>query len=340
LATIGISGYLAYVLEGLNLKGSQTDGAFLDKATNSYHANHDQVESQFPSHSGVLGHKGQMKDEPVSVAFAQSQLSQPSAEFTQNQLCKEKYPFQQMMDITFCVVNKESAPTIIILGTSFANHLYPGLSNSSAFSHHTILSVGRCNISEGKVGENENPANQKGPCGSNYKIQEQDWIGNIVKKSPSIKYAIISGIEADPITPIYIARLRSRIDFLQSQGLTVIVFIPHYIPYVNINDCVRMLPQGDHKCDFHRNNITAYIEKYMPLFDSIKSSNPSVYIFNQNELFCTKEDCSYMKNGGPLSWDMDKNGSGGHFSTYGSDEMAKLFAKWANKYLPEILKNP
>ena len=171
-------------------------------------------------------------------------------------------------------------------------------------------------------------------------MQEQEWIGSIIKSSPNIKFAIINGLEADPITPTYIARLKSRIDFLQAHRIKVIIYIPHYIPYVNINDCVRKLPQEDPSCNFPRKNITNYVSKYLPLINFLKANNPSISFFDQNELFCRNENCSYMKNGAPLSWDMDVNGSGGHFSAFGSDEMAKLFINWANLNLPEILNKP
>ena len=45
---------------------------------------------------------------------------------------------------TSVMASKDEKPTLLLLGHSYANHLYPGLLMTDGFSQHSILSIGTC----------------------------------------------------------------------------------------------------------------------------------------------------------------------------------------------------
>ncbi|WP_141710164.1 hypothetical protein [Legionella parisiensis] len=122
------------------------------------------------------------------------------------------------------MINKSKKPTVILLGNSFANQLYPGLLHNKLFSNETILSIGTCDAA--KVGTTplvDMPADPAFPCAGDRPLHQEKFINNIIKQNVgSLKYAIIAGLYG--ASEEYLARLKSRIDFLEKNHIKVIVF--------------------------------------------------------------------------------------------------------------------
>jgi len=268
-----------------------------------------------------------------------SQLGAIRPELIQNSLCNTRYPidFDRPKGNFFCIMNKDESPTLILLGNSLANHHYPGFIANRWLSNNVILSVGRSYFPL----TNELAEQNKG-LKSPFEISlssERDWIDSIIKDSPSLRYAIIDGLLREPGST-YIKIVKDKIDLLESRGIRVIVFVPHVIPYFDISTCFTRfyLNPPKHDCSFSVKNLEELKSSFLPLYESIKKTNPNVLFFDQNVLFCNGNKCSYILNGLPLSRDMKTEGRGGHFSLYASEELTKIFVEWARVNAPDILR--
>lgn len=274
-----------------------------------------------------------------SQTDAFKQLGDAPLEYINNLTCMKKYPYERPGNANhwFCMLSRNENPTLLLLGNSFANHHYPGFANNVNLNHHSILSIGICDAADpATAGETDFIEDRNSACHRNNKLKEQQLIDSIVKKSKTIRYAIIDGLRRDP-DESYIARLKKRIDFLESENVKVIVFLPHFIHFTNIKDCLPRPFRDATTCNFDIRERTELLEKFNPLIVSISKSNKNVLFYDQNNLFCDEKQCSLLRNGMPLSRDLTKDEHGGHFSIYASNESAKLFVDWAKKNSPGLL---
>jgi peptidoglycan/LPS O-acetylase OafA/YrhL len=258
------------------------------------------------------------------------QLAGPGWAYMRNDACLDAHPSEKAKDAawSFCIQSDRRAPTLILLGNSFANELYPGFAGNPLFRHHTVLSIGACNIAGFDVNPNTNPS---APCSDGRMAAEARFIDDLVAQSPSIRFAIIDGLAEEP-SPAYTERLRRRIDLYEKHGVEVIVFTPHLRPLFNPRTCfVSPLGGGARDCAFPAGQRQAALDKVKPLMDAIARTHPKVRFFEQNDIFCRGDHCSWILRGLPLVRDES------HLSEFASVELQKSFATWAAANLPEIL---
>ena len=281
---------------------------------------------------GLAGYRNFNISENVSSQFSWSYIN--------NDVCLNRYPYEHDPSAHwYCMTNKDEKPTLLLVGNSFANHLYPGLANNASFKHHTILSFGICDAAA--PAEPDEPDFEKNPlqvCATKGKLREQKYLEDIIDKSGSVKFAIIDGLDRSP-SKKYISRVKKRIDMLEKHQIKVIVFTPHFIHFLDIRSCFARAFRKQVNCDFDINERTQLTDKFNPLIRQLSITNPNVIFFDPNDLFCNKEKCSEIRNGMPLSRDLDANGHGGHLSEYGSIELSNIFEKWARTNFPQILNN-
>ena len=261
-----------------------------------------------------------------------AQFVGPKWAYTTNEACLTRYPFAESTeyDSWFCMLSSEAAPTILLLGSSFANQLYPGLVHEPAFKHATILSIGACDAS-GHVPVTTVFSVQHACSGDRPKHQ-REFIDEIIQATPSLKYVIMDGLPENPDDE-YINNLTQRIEFIERQGKQVIIFSPHLRPGFHPKSCFsRPHIAAEKDCDFSVEVRQAQAEQFARLVRSIALSNPKVVFYDQNELFCTELRCSYVAKGMPLHRDIV------HLSEFASDKLARLFAKKMRVDLPEILQ--
>ncbi|WP_404826076.1 SGNH hydrolase domain-containing protein [Pectobacterium versatile] len=115
-------------------------------------------------------------------------------------------------------------PTILLLGNSYANQLYPGFAKNEKLKHQTILSIGTCGVGFDNSGDDP-----RSPCYGSRITDQAKFIDDIIKRTPSIKFVILDGLSRQPSSD-EIARVIQRIDFLEKQGVKVIIFTPHIRP--------------------------------------------------------------------------------------------------------------
>lgn len=268
--------------------------------------------------------------------------------FTQNEICNNKYPLAGSKDYGwwFCIANKNEDPTILLLGSSYANDLYPGFASNPYFSKHSVLSIGTCDpawIDEEKFVESK-PGLDYSPCVGYRHRDQQILIDKIINDSKSLKLVVMNGLNPHPDLD-YIKRLKRRIDYIESKGIKTIIFLPR--ASVDFDKYGRMLVDFDIKgcfarpfsnakydCKIQIEKINKAINDFSPVVTEISKTNPNVKFFDQTQLFCENKKCSFVRNNLPLIRDIY-----GHMSEYGSMELSTIFHNWAKINMPDIVEN-
>jgi peptidoglycan/LPS O-acetylase OafA/YrhL len=261
-------------------------------------------------------------------------------EYYQNESCTKRYFLDSFRTYPwfFCIINSEKKPTILILGDSKANDFYPGVILNRHLKHHSVLSFGNCDPA--LAGENWKYYTEKnhypgGSCWGSRHLLEQQHINNIIINEKSIKFIILGGLDPFP-SKEYIVRLKLRIDFFESHGITVIITNP----ILNLkNFDPRMCygrPLAAAKIENCIISINAYRdqEKYfLPLINTIKMTNPNVKFFNLNSSFCDEDKCTLSYPTFPVFRDSVQ-----HLSVQASKNVINTLVDKAKNNLSMILK--
>lgn len=257
----------------------------------------------------------------------------PFWKYTKNNICMERYPFKEAAEYRwwFCMASKDVPPSLILLGSSFANQQYPGFALNGELNHHSILSIGTCDAAgadEVKVSESVNFS----PCSGYRSLHQQQFIDKIIEDNKSIRFAILDGLELKPDQK-YIDRLKKRVDFLEGNNIKVVIYVPHLKVDYDIRGCYsRPLKRIEGSCELGIDARKALSANFKPLVDQLSKTNPKVAFFDQNDLFCDGLKCSMVRDGMPLFRDEHH-----HISEYGSVELSKIFVEWARTNMPELL---
>ena len=105
----------------------------------------------------------------------------------------------------------------------------------------------------------------------------------------------------------------------------MIVFTPHIKPVFHPKSCfnIPLLENRELKdCSFDVSVRNDLYENITPLIDEISQTHPNVLFFEQNEVFCPNNKCSYVLDNLPLHRDP------GHTSEYASIKLQEYFTKW------------
>lgn len=271
-----------------------------------------------------------------SVAANTAVLSQQfdAPNHSKNDRCLQRYPFPdaQTYGWWFCAASRDEAPSLLLLGNSFANHLYSGLVNTPQTSTHSILSIGACPLGSEEITDPEAPTTAH-PCSGNRPYQQALFINRIIAESASVKYAIVDGLSQIP-DDAYIKRVSKRIAFLEEHGVKVIIFIPHITVSRDIKGCASPRPLKSKSADCElpisvKKNID---RSFAPLVAQISAAYPEVRFFNQNEVFCGQQSCPLTLDGLPIFGDQFS-----HYSAYASAQVSKKFVEWARINEPGVL---
>lgn len=261
---------------------------------------------------------------------ARDQIGGRTWKYIQNERCLTSYPLpgSEKYSWWFCMKQDDRKPTVIILGNSFANQIYPGFAKNELLQNHSFLSIGACPIG---FEDNNSTLNENNPCSGTRPSEQNDYINQIIKSEGSFKYAILDGLEPST-NPEYIDRIQKRVDELEKLNLTVIIFTPRaqlgFDPKLCYSTAFRKEVRD---CTILPSRIADIEKSFKPLVDSISKSNPKTRFFDQNIAFCNESGCSHIADGIPLSRDA------GHMSEFGSINLQKYFSNWAEQNIPEFL---
>ena len=258
------------------------------------------------------------------------QLNTLNWSYMHNESCLSRYPFPDAKDYKwfFCYITKNDKPEILLLGNSYANHLYYGLHKSEYFKDKNILSIGTCvpNIPD------KSALTGNHPCAGDRPGKQRELIQGIIKKEKSIKFVIISGLFWNNNQGAE-KRLDDYIKFIIGNGATPIIFYPHVYPGFDTKACFsRPFAKPVKSCHFDINAYNEKVNGVADMFVRIKRKYPSVSFFDPNKTYCNDNGCDLVKNDIPMFRDT------GHFSYYGSESVINDFAKWALKNNIGIIK--
>ena len=265
--------------------------------------------------------------ETKEAKLASSYFVGPLWEYSNNDLCNEKYDFagRETVPWWFCMTNSNETPDVVILGNSYANQLYPGLVQNEAFDHLTFLSIGICD-----------PTWQEHPellmqCES----QQQHIYDIFLSADEPLRFVILGGMPTEgKWDDEYLVKLGRSISFFERQGAQVIVFSPHLIPEYGINSCyARPLIPATQDCIETTDMRETAAQDFRSFSERIQQSNPEVLFFDQNDVFCDIQECRFKTEEGiPLYRDESF-----HLSEFASLEVGRNFQTWVIGSLPELL---
>lgn len=258
-----------------------------------------------------------------STRSANVQLTGPMWQYTQNKNCMNRYqtPLSQELPWWFCMLKEDASPDLILVGNSYANHLYPAFAFNKKLKDLNILSIGTSDPTKG-LGVNSSDNDKR----------QMSLIDNIIKTEPRLKYIVISGL-SNNANDDYIKLLIERINNIKSDNVKIIVFLPHLIIQKDVKSCLgRPLKEVSNEC----NVSLTKLDELRNNFDKVKSSLtrefPSILFFDPNGIFCDENECSSIKNELPLYRDEYR-----HLSPYASQLVGDEFSIWAKDNIPEIL---
>jgi hypothetical protein len=267
---------------------------------------------------------------------AHAQFVGPLWQFSTNKDCLQRFPVPggEQYHHWYCMVSSPAPPTVVVLGNSYANHLYPGL--VQALPHQTVLSIGICGAQS--IEPSTWGPDQWSPCGRRA-YEDQVAIDRFIAQSKSLRFAVLAGLaitdskEYAEVSKEYAEGVIRRIDFLEANGIKVIVFVPQIVLPFDIRRCFPR-PLGDVPTDCNvplsvRDKINV---RFKPVIEAVRAQRPEVKVFDINDVFCNSTACSFKRDGMPLYRD-----EWNHLSEYGSIEVGKVFATWAKQNEPEIL---
>jgi peptidoglycan/LPS O-acetylase OafA/YrhL len=281
-----------------------------------------------------------------------------------NETCLKRYPFDRSeMGWWFCVTNRDSPPTLILLGNSYANHLYPGFAGNRRLNHHTILSIGLCDPVKGVLID-ETWMRGSNPCFGYRQRDIDEFIDEVIARNPSIRYAVLNsswpdfdssgnavnrdGSLAGHVIPVektegqaissmdaYINGLEERLGVLETNAIIPILFLPKPETEYDVRECFsRLLKFAKQSCAVSRIENTLAQERFVAAVRQLQTKHPTLVLFDQYGVFCQGDQCAFLRGGRPLLRDK------GHLSEYGSELMADHFAKWAEDHLPSLFNAP
>jgi len=253
-------------------------------------------------------------------------------EYSKNAVCSRGNPDYKGL---FCIQSHERPPTLLLLGNSYANHLYPGLANHPSLGRHVLLDIGTCE-----------PSGVMGSDRSDCAVQDA-----VIRANPSLRFAILnsswptfdeSGRRLNTLTlqpvgspslPQYLDGLRRRLQMLTRHDITPIIFLPKPEIAYNIRKCFgRVSAAADQAqpCQHERQVLDRQREQLVKALTTLTADFPTLRLFDQSQLFCNQQRCNYLHDRLPLLRD------NGHLSKYGSDLMADRFVRWAREAVPDL----
>lgn len=264
----------------------------------------------------------------------QDQFVGPVWKYATNDVCLNRYPFDERKDFSywFCMTNKDAPPSLLIFGSSYANHLYPGLAQNPDFSKNTILNIGACGVGSPDYSD-KSITGGTDPCTGYRPDHQEDLIFKIIEQSKTVKYAIVDGLINTPYGEFYISVVEKRIAKLLENNIKVIIFVPHMTFDVDVRGCfTRPLVSGANEgCSVSTDKKKELDDRFKPMMEAILAKHPEVKFFDQNKMICGPLSCSMVIDGMPVFRDQFY-----HYSEYASAKLSEAFSDWAKENAPDL----
>ncbi|ACK52753.1 acyltransferase 3 [Methylocella silvestris BL2] len=256
-------------------------------------------------------------------------------------ICQKRFEHKY----SYCKLTNDAAPTIALIGDSFANSYFQGLSEEYKRTGDNLVMLGApgcpplLDITSGFAGQ-------------------RDWCNSMssnaireVAAIPSVRTIILAAnwhlyingarfhqhnerpweikakdAEGKTNDQVFFEKMKLTIEFIGKSGKKLIVM--KQTPEINIDPatCVATRPLAIHKkekkCAVSAKMVKSYLSEYESVFDLALSNNADVAVLDPYSSICSEETCIVMDGAYPIYRD-DL-----HLSLYGSKYMAsrlKLF---------------
>lgn len=253
-------------------------------------------------------------------------------QYMKNDSCLKKYATPETKDYSwwFCMENNNAKPTLMLIGTSFANHLFPGLAHNQKTQHYSILNIGACDPGLPETSPTGTiPVIH--PCSGERPLHQKKQIKSIIESAGSVRYAIIAGLEKKPDLE-YTQRLNDYLSMLEKNNVIPILFTPHVEPKKDTKSCfTRPFKKHPESCIISAKERDEITKDFKIVIEQVTKAHPDVKFFDPNDVICNSQTCSFIKNGMPMFRDEV------HFSEYGSEIVIQRFVEWAELNAPGIL---
>jgi peptidoglycan/LPS O-acetylase OafA/YrhL len=289
------------------------------------------------------------------------QVAQLQWGFIKNEACERRFRFQHERSWWSCLLSADSPPTVLLLGSSHANHLYPGLAERQELSRQSILSLGACDPVD-RIMFRSSDANDVSACLHGDNLIGNDFVQGVVSSSPTIRYAILSAawpsfrddgsvapfsdgsqlsiVATDPSDEKlsefdrYLAGLSRYVSFLEARQIGVILAFDTPNLGYDSRDCldIRPFPKRVRKdCIIPSGAELARQVSFRRLAAKLVAAHPAVKVFDPLPTFCDHAGCEMVRGGQLLLRDK------GHLSVVGSRLFAESFVQWARTNTPGLL---
>jgi peptidoglycan/LPS O-acetylase OafA/YrhL len=301
--------------------------------------------------------------EPIRQSIAPSSYSvgvaQLQWDYWENDNCTTRYHWTDISGWWFCVASSREPATLIVLGDSHANHLYPGL----LALPQRVVSIGTCAPVIGiyhvgdDVGEN--------PCSGERMLAQQTFLNGVLTETPSIRYAILAdawpafdseGREIDRFTGTraapsfesvveddksrtprekFLRALERRIASLTERGIAPIIAFDIPLPPYDVRACLdRPFHKAAETCSVELEPYLRSRDQFVQGVKEIQARYPQVLVFDPAKALCDETTCRFRTKDEVFLRDTD------HLSVAGSRKVGTAFVEWARNALPDLLISP
>ena len=259
-------------------------------------------------------------------------------DYWQNSICETRYPFEYKEGgWWFCIQNNDESPTLLLLGNSHANDLYPGMISSDAFGHHTVLSIGTCSPEAdpaiNKAGDKNNP------CFGERRLRQYEFVNEVIGREQP-EFVIMNSVWPSdgkldpPALDDFVRRIGKRVSLLAETGANVILVLPRPKLHTHIRNCYgRPFRPATSDCKVDENTARSEFSDVSSRLAALAEAHDNLAIFDQFPVFCAGGVCKFLSEAGPLLRDQKVE----HLSLLGSRVFATSLADWARSNMPTIL---
>ncbi|MEJ0044112.1 MAG: acyltransferase family protein [Rhizomicrobium sp.] len=283
-------------------------------------------------------------------------------DYLNNQPCTSKFEPADGPPWLTCVANS-AAPSILVLGDSHANHLYPGLVSQEALASRGVVSFGAGGPMFGvySVGVGSTPEQIRAAI--RQKAWQDEILLHVSAKMPSVRYVILSsrwpsftasGAFADHFTgrpeprfyfsidpsgqrlsqeALFSQGLELTISVLEKQNIAVILFLDTPFPSYDVRRCMdRPYFKARETCSVDRNEMRTARASFTKVVERLRPRHPHLLVYDPFPVFCNAKSCSFVSKTDVFLRDDE------HLSVAGSRAVAAHFAAWASAAIPDLLR--
>lgn len=262
------------------------------------------------------------------------QLSGPFWRYTRNPVCELAYGASYK---DFCIQNRTGSPTVVLFGTSFANHFYAGLLEHPASRNEIILSYGSCEPSGIYPGSTSDCARQEAILAQSPTVRlvlvGSAWprFGPDGRMVDNVDGAVLTD-SAYPDASGYYAALTRRLGRIAHPRLRIVVLGPK--PELDYDAALcfgRPVRPPSQSCEVSVTFASAQTDAIYAELNRVVDQVEGAVLIDQRPMVCTKEVCRFRTTEGlPLLRD------NGHYSELGSRLATEyMFRTHPNLLTPE-----